>query len=104
METKIKDFELKQYLEKIIEDRDPDKGAMVDNMSLILDGINTDGSYHFNLSIDATLYDRYEMLGLPNVEIKKRTYNKLKEDQEKHGFTDLDPMVADILERHYNHD
>lgn len=99
-----KDFELKQYLEKIIGNTNPNKEALVDNMSLIFDEINTDGSYHFNLSIDATLYDRYERLDLPNVQIKKRTYDKLKEDQAKHDFTYLDTLIADILERHYEND
>lgn len=104
METKIKDFELKQDLEKMIEDRNPDKVAVIDDMALVVDKINTNGSCHFNLSVNATLYDNYTYLGTPGVQIKTRTYNRLKEDQEKHGFTDLKDMVEEVLEKHYDHD
>ena len=104
METKIKDFELKQHLEEIIEDRNPDKKAVVDDMALIVNEINTDGSYHLNLSINARLYDLYQNLNLSDIKIKKWTYNRLKEDQEKHGFADLKGVITDILEKHYDHD
>ena len=104
METKIKDFELKQHLEEIIEDRNPDKKAVVDDMALIVREINTDGSYHLNLSINARLYDPYQNLNLSDIKIKKRTYNRLKEDQEKHGYKEFETMIADVLEKHYEKD
>lgn len=104
METKIKDFELKQHLEEIIEDRNPDKKAVVDDTALIVKEINTNGSYHLNLSINATLYDLYKNLNLSDIQIKKRTYNRLKEDQEKHGYKEFETMITDILEKHYDHD
>ena len=104
METKTKDFELKQHLEEIIEDRNPDKKAVVDDMALIVNEINTDGSCHLNLSINATLYDLYKNLNLSDIHIKKRTYNKLEEDQKKHGFKSIETMIADVLEKHYEKD
>lgn len=104
METKIKDFELKQHLEEIIEDRNPDKKAVVDDMALIVNEVNTNGFYHLNLSINAKLYDLYKNLNLSDIQIKKRTYNRLEEDQQKHGYKELTTMVADVLEKHYDHD
>lgn len=104
METKIKDFELKQHLEEIIEDRNPDKKAVVDDMALIVNEINTNGSYHLNLSINARLYDLYKNLNLSDIQIKKRTYDRLKESQKKHGFKSIETMIASALEKYYDHD
>lgn len=95
---------MKQHLEEIIEDRNPDKKAVVDDMALIVNEINTDGSYHLNLSINATLYDLYKNIDLSYIQIKKRTYNRLEEDQKKHGFKSIEAMIASALEKYYDHD
>lgn len=94
---------LKYELKKTIENEYSGLDISINNLSLGIKGFYP-GRTVFNLEIDAHLSERVDFINLANMPIKQSTVKQLREDQKKHGFKSIETMIADVLEKHYDHD
>ncbi|WP_282805931.1 hypothetical protein [Lactobacillus isalae] len=97
-EEKLK-HELRITLEKVY----PGLDFIINGLQLESDSFHH-GDAIFYLTIDTHLSDRVDVINLTNMPIKQSTIKQLKKDQQKHGYKELTTMVADVLEKHYDHD
>ena len=94
---------LKRELKKTIENEYSGLDISINNLSLGIKGFYP-GRTVFNLEIDTHFSERVDVINLTNMPIKQSTVKQLKKDQQKHGYKELTTMIADVLEKHYDHD
>ena len=93
---------LKHELKRALEEMYPTESIDVENLTLSLGEPRTDNVLEFNLRFYARYYERITTIPLTHLTIRKSLINKIKEDQEKHGFKEFETMIADVLEKHYD--
>lgn len=104
MSIAIDDEKLKHELKRVLEEMYPTELIDVTKLTLYLGDPRTDNVLDFNLQINARYYERITTIPLTHLTIRKSLMNKIKEDQEKHGYKEFETMITDILEKHYDHD
>ena len=100
----VTDKKLKYELKRALEEAYPTESIDVENLTLSLGDPQTDNVIEFNLRFHARYYERITTIPLTHLTIRKSLINKIKEDQKKHGYKEFETMIADILEKHYDHD
>ena len=98
-----KEEKLKHELKNTLQKAYPDLDFVINGLQLEPDSFHY-GDAIFYLTIDTHFSERVDVINLTNMPIKQSTVKQLKEDQQKHGYKELTTMVADVLEKHYDHD
>ena len=98
----VTDEKLKHELKRALEEMYPTESIDVENLTLSLGDPQMDNVIEFNLRFHGRYYERITTIPLTHLTIRKSLINKIKEDQEKHGFKSIETMIADVLEKHYD--
>lgn len=100
----VTDKKLKHELKRVLEEAYPTESIDVENLTLSLGDPRMDNVIEFNLRFHGRYYERITTIPLTHLTMRKSLINKIKEDQEKHGYKEFETMIADILEKHYDYD
>ena len=98
----ITDKKLKHELKRVLEEAYPTESIDVENLTLSLGDPRMDNVIEFNLRFYGRYYERITTIPLTHLTMRKSLINKIKEDQKKHGYKELETMITDILEKHYD--
>lgn len=100
----IDDEKLKHELQRVLEETFQSDVFNIENLILTVIGFSTKSDLTFNLKIETHKTERFNTISLKNLTISESLIDKIKKDQEKHGYKELETMIANVLEKHYDHD